>query len=558
MSVTRTHPRRRSRKPASVGMLDHLEPRTLLSATLTTWALPAGSSVGFTSTMAVGGGKLFFSDGEGNIDEVTKGANNTVDLVIHPTGASPSEMVYANGHVYFSDFFSATVSELLPDGSVQLDFQGESTPLNLTVDTNGGVWFTTNTFDADGNTVSEVRRIGADGSITQQSVPSTNQYATYLASDNSGGMWLVEQGTGGAGSALAHVTVGSAGLTIGAATAISTSSGQIGGIARAGNGSLYLLQDSDGATADQVLHVTVSGDSVLAQTAADLPASAQGTIPSTLKIDSTGKLWFVELTANKIASYDAATGSIDEFATGFTGMLAQFAIVEGANGPTDVWSVGTDANNSDAPCLVDIQISQPAPTGFTVTAQSAAGTEDVALAAGTRLARVDGPAGGYTVSIQWSDGSNSAGKVFTGSDGLQYVGLADGVTKTFASAGAYSGTITIARDGVTKTATTTVNVASALTASQNTVLTPLVGRLVVGVVATFNSAASTTASQFTATINWGDGSSSGVVVRNPLNHNQFFVLGLHSYHASGTYSVVTTIKNVSLNETTTALATVTV
>lgn len=555
MSVSRFQPLRRSRRSGSLRLLDQLESRTLLSATAAAWTLPTTTNVAPWSSVAVGGGKLYFSDGDGNIDEVTQGAGNTAVLAPHSTeGRTPGEMIYANGHIYFSDFAANTVSELLANGTVQDDYASDQgTPLNLTVDNSGGVWFTTNTVDGDLNPISRVVRIGADGSVASLDLPSSTQYASYLATDGGNGMWVVEQGSNGAGSAVAHVTISGSSLSIGAATAITTTGVQIGGIAHTATG-LDFLVDSDGTTTDQLLTLTVSGGNITGQLATDLPASAQGTIPSTLKIDSTGKLWFAEIGVSKLASYDPASGTINEFNTGFMGILAQFAITEGANGPTDVWTLGTDDLGNAA--IIDVSISQPVTTGFTVTSLSATGTEDVALAAGTRLARVDGPTGGYTVSIHWSDGSTSAGKVFTGTDGLQYVGLADGVTKTFASAATYSGTITISRDSVTQTAATSVTVGNALVASQNVVLTPLVGRLVIGVVATFTSAVNVNANQLTATINWGDGSSKGVILKNPLNHNQFFVFGTHNYHASGTYAVVTTIQNVALGETTTATASV--
>ncbi len=61
---------------------------------------------------------------------------------------------------------------------------------------------------------------------------------------------------------------------------------------------------------------------------------------------------------------------------------------------------------------------------------------------------------------------------------------------------------------------------------------------------TFSDSKTASASQFTVSVNWGDGTTSNaLVVSNPFAPGTFFVLGLHLYQQRGTYSVTTTISS---------------
>jgi streptogramin lyase len=566
MPVTRTLARRRSGRSASSCSLDRLEARTLFSTTLSSWALPSGVDLAPYSGLTVGNNTLYLSDAEGNIDALAKGADGTMTAVSYSTaGHTPTSMVYANGHVYFADQASNGIGELMGDGVVKdLDTGEQSTPVALTVASDGAVWFTTNSVNEDGTINSSVVRIGADDSVRRVDLPTGNVYATYLATGSSGSVWLVEQGVGTT-SAVGQVTVSGGGLAVGPTTTIGTITSSIGGIAAAADGSLYALSDGTDTVTDpdQLLHLSVSGNTATQTSAVTLPDAVQGTGLTSLKVDGNGTLWFSEFMGGRIASYNASNGQLSDFDIGYMGSNTDFAVQNGAGGAVDVWSIAFDPSDfSSNPHLANISVSGAASTGFTVAGQPVSGTEDVALAASVAgvntpvVGRFTGPAGTYSVSIAWGDGTTSAGRIVTGTDGVQYVALASGVSKTFASQGTYTATISVSNGVTTQTATSTVTIGSALSATQNVRLTPLVGRFVLGVVTTFTSAVNAPASQFTATINWGDGTSKGIVIRNPFNPNQFFVLGTHSYHASGNYTIVTTIQNTSLGETATGTATV--
>jgi hypothetical protein len=76
-------------------------------------------------------------------------------------------------------------------------------------------------------------------------------------------------------------------------------------------------------------------------------------------------------------------------------------------------------------------------------------------------------------------------------------------------------------------------------------------------VANFSDPAAPNASSFTATINWGDGTTSqGLVIENPFDPGSYLVIGLHVYARKGTYNVLTLIDNTAYDVTATATATV--
>ena len=153
-------------------------------------------------------------------------------------------------------------------------------------------------------------------------------------------------------------------------------------------------------------------------------------------------------------------------------------------------------------------------------------------------------------TITWGDTTTSpATFVMVG-------GSAAGVTfqvfgsHTYAIAGSYTTSVAVSDvGGKTTSATSTAAVAAApITATFGTV-TGIEGNVVSGIVATFTSAKpGASASEFTATIKWGDGTpnSTGTIatVGTP-NGVVFQVTASHTYAEAGTYPVVVTIASAA-------------
>jgi ELWxxDGT repeat protein len=153
-------------------------------------------------------------------------------------------------------------------------------------------------------------------------------------------------------------------------------------------------------------------------------------------------------------------------------------------------------------------------------------------------ADVTAGAGAFTATITWGDGQSSPGTITAGSGGAFTVGG----THTYAVGGSFVVKVTIKDAGGS---TVTVNDAAtvadaALTAAGRTV-TPVTGSAFTGVVASFTDAdPHGTASEYTATINWGGGhTSAGTIAAD--GHGGFTVTGTYTYAADGVYPVGVTV-----------------
>jgi hypothetical protein len=160
----------------------------------------------------------------------------------------------------------------------------------------------------------------------------------------------------------------------------------------------------------------------------------------------------------------------------------------------------------------------------------------------------------YAATISWGDGSSSAGTI-TGSAGQFTVSG----THTYAEEGAYQVTVKVTdvdTPSNTATANSTAKVAdAALTASPACSATTL--HTYQGPTASFSDAASPsgTLSDFSATINWGDGTTAAGTVTG-ANGGPYAVSGSHTYATTGTFTITTTVKDVGGSVAVTSCSTV--
>ena len=163
--------------------------------------------------------------------------------------------------------------------------------------------------------------------------------------------------------------------------------------------------------------------------------------------------------------------------------------------------------------------------------------------------------GGGTVTVNWGDGSSV---VTLPASAITATGLPNGVlfnvtaAHTYDEEGSYQITVTATDDG----GSTTVAHASAviadadLTAGTPVALTPKTGVLltgVTGIVGTFTDANPvSTVSDFTAVIDWGDGTPTtlGTIVRPMGVGTVYDVEGTHAYAKPGTYNTKVVVTDV--------------
>ena len=150
----------------------------------------------------------------------------------------------------------------------------------------------------------------------------------------------------------------------------------------------------------------------------------------------------------------------------------------------------------------------------------------------------------YSATIDWGDGTGtSAGTISSPQRGLFSVSG----SRTYAEEGSYTIKVTNTDlDNAANTATVTVTATVSDAALSGACATPLVsGAADAGPTATFSDQSSTGGvSDFSATINWGDGSSSPGVVTGGPGNAQYTVSGAHTYATPGFYTISTTIRDV--------------
>jgi hypothetical protein len=148
----------------------------------------------------------------------------------------------------------------------------------------------------------------------------------------------------------------------------------------------------------------------------------------------------------------------------------------------------------------------------------------------------------FTATIDWGDGSaTTAGAIFASSAAFTVIGQ-----HTYGDEGTFTATVTISdvSPGTgTATATDTATVAEADSLSGTPVsFAALAGTSFTTTVANFtDSFTGNTVADFTATINWGDATTSAGTITG--GGGAFSVSGTHTYAGSGTFSVTVTLSD---------------
>jgi cyanophycinase-like exopeptidase len=158
-------------------------------------------------------------------------------------------------------------------------------------------------------------------------------------------------------------------------------------------------------------------------------------------------------------------------------------------------------------------------------------------------ANTSAPASDFTVSVNWGDGSASSAGTVTASGGSG--GFIIGGSHTYTTAGTYDVTATVTDVGGSQTTvSTTANVTSGLTPGSSAMVSFVEGNAATVQVATFTDGdGNTNPSNYSASINWGNGQTTTGTVQYNSSSGQFQVYGTMTYADEGNYPIGVTIND---------------
>ena len=302
----------------------------------------------------------------------------------------------------------------------------------------------------------------------------------------------------------------------------------------------------------------------------DVPGTANATANSTADIASAGlTVNSASVSATERTAFSGTVATFTDPATGdtstqFTATInwgdgsSSAGTVSGSGGSFSVAGSHTFTEEGGSTVTVQVTDTSSSPTAtFSESSTVNVLDADVLAGSGRTISTVEGqtfngtvatftdvsataPATDFTATINWGDGSSSTGTI-SGSAGTFTVGG----SHSYATGGTDSVRVTLADDPpgtATATATGTAQVAGAtLTATAVNVTVTQGGVASAVTVATFtDSDVSTPASAFTATVNWGDGSSSTGTVSGSAG--TFTVTGSHTYGDPGHFALTVAIQ----------------
>jgi streptogramin lyase/PKD repeat protein len=545
--------------------------RITTAGTITEYPIPTAGS--FPLGIVAGpDGALWFTELEKNqIGRITTAGVVTNEFGIPFAGAPAGITVGPDGALWFTDPHGNHIGQITTDGYVtEYSITAGSGPVGIAAGPDGALWFT----ELGAN---RIGRITTAGVVTNEfPIPIDSSLPWGIVAGPDGALWFTEKSANA--NKIGRITT--AGVVTDEFT-IPTAKSSPEGIAVGPDGALWFTEDR----VNQIGRITTAGAVI------ELPIPSGGGFYG-IAAGPDRALWFTDDGGNKVGRIALPSGAVGGLgAVGadpnptegipFSGVVATFAYPDPAATPSDfaatiVWGDGT---------ITPGQVSREATGDFVVSGDHAYArggqsypvsvavldpdsrmilasvTANVAAApleaAGAPIAAVEGdavplgtplatfsdtggaePLSAYSATVAWGDHSFSSPAVVqaTGA-GFQVVSAA---LHTYTDEGTYSVQVTITEANAAGTIINTTFASGAVTVTDALLAaaavpplappksTPLVG----ATVASFTDANVTaSAGDFTAMIDWGDGTTASLgVVSQPGGAGMpFLVTGNHTY-----------------------------
>jgi hypothetical protein len=258
-------------------------------------------------------------------------------------------------------------------------------------------------------------------------------------------------------------------------------------------------------------------------------------------------------------------GSGDDFGNGVAVDAAGNAYVTGqtnsTNFPTTTGAFQTTFAGGGDDAFVTKIAGFQTDAPITATGTTFGATEGMTFA-GTVATFIDpdtvSTAAEYSAKIDWGDTTHMTPGTISGPLGGPFTVDA---THIYAEEGSYKVTVTITDVDNPKNNATVFSTAGVRDAPlvSKCATTPVSTQTYTGRTAIFTDQSSTgTLSDFSATISWGDSSSSPGTISGGPGNAPYTVSGTHTYASTGTFSITTSIKDIGGNTTTTPACSVTI
>jgi hypothetical protein len=484
-------------------------------------------------------------------------ANNTLAATGQNISATEGT---SSGSVVVANFTDANAAAVAGDFTATIAWgDGSSSAATIASDGAGGFNVTgTHTYDHAGDKTISVTVNGAGGGTASASSTATVDNAaltptggTFTATEAASFTGIVghfsdANGAAGASDFTATIDWGDGHTSVGTIVASNGGGFDITGTHTYDEEGTYNVASTatglGGGTVESDYTGTVN-DAALSASASNITAT-EGTATATLVVasftdaDPNGTL------ADYTATIDWGDGSSSAgtiASDGQGGWTVSGSHLYATAGAFTVATTVNDAGGATANASGSATVSHGI---LTAAANNISGTEGTAIAGTTVVAHftdtnASAVAGDFTATIDWGDGSSSAGTVVANGGG----GFDVQAGHTYAHAGDKTFTVSVSGVGGSDSKTATATIDNAALAATAVGFTATEGTATGSstLVAHFTDAnASASATDFTATIDWGDGATSaGTVVAN--GGGGFDVQAGHSYAHAGNKTFAVTI-----------------